>query len=128
MPQQSDDFADVIQRAQRVTVGDVSSPFGIEGNAGRAAFVPGRAPGVPDLDYEAHVSVFALPADAPDYEDVLNDVLRGLAIMRYEEKTFSKEGDFLVACCWLTPRARPAQQPNIAAGDAEPEARPQKLP
>lgn len=122
MPQESDNFADVIERAQRVTPADVPNPF-----AGKEAFVPGRAKGVPDLDFEAHIKVFAMPADAADYEDVMNMVLRGEAVQRYEEKTFTKEGEFIVAICYLTPRARPAQVVNYAAGDAEPEAKPKKI-
>lgn len=121
MPQQSDDFADVLERAQRVTPGDVGDPF-----AGTNAYVPGR--GRPhDLEYDAHIKVFFMPADAADYEEVMNQCLRGEAVQRYEEKTFTKEGDFVVAFCWLTQRPRAAQAVNAAAGDAEPEVRPEKL-
>lgn len=119
----STDFGDVIEKAQRVTAGDVASPF-----AGRDAFVPARGkPGV-EYEFEAHIKVFAMPADAGDYEDVMNEILRGDAVLRYEEKTFTKDGDFLVAMCWMTPRARLAPADNFAAGDAEPAARPQKIP
>lgn len=117
------DFGDIIERAQRVTPGDVASPF-----AGRDAFVPARGKPGTEYDFEANVKVFAMPADAADYEDVLNEILRGDAILRYEEKTFTKDGDFLVAICWLTPRARLVPTDNVAAGDAEPAARPQKIP
>ncbi len=123
MPQESTDFGDVIAKAQRVTPGDVASPF-----AGRDAFVPaGGKPGV-EYDFEAHVKVFAVPADSADYEDVMNEILRGDAILRYEEKTFTKDGDFLVAICWMTSRARPGRADDVAAGDAEPGVRPQKMP
>lgn len=123
MPQESQDFGDVIARAQRVTPGDVASPF-----AGREAFVPARGKPGAEFDFDAHIKVFAMPADAVDYEDVMNLVLRGDAVLRYEEKTFTKDGDFLVAICWLTPRPQAAQAVNVAAGDAEPAARPQKIP
>lgn len=121
--QESQDFADVVAKAQRVTSADVASPF-----AGREAYVTARGkPGV-ELDFDAHVKVFTIPADAPDYEEVMNTVLRGDALLRYEEKTFDKEGNFLVAICWLTPRARAVAAVDVAAGDAEPPVRPQKIP
>ena len=120
---ESTDFGDVIEKAQRGSPGDVASPF-----AGREAFVPARGkPGV-EYDFEAHIKVFAVPTDAADYEDVMNEILRGDAVLRYEEKTFTKDGDFLVAICWMTPRRRLAPADNIAAGDAEPAARPRKMP
>lgn len=122
MPQESEDFLDVITRAQRVTAGDVANPF----ESGKNAFVHGRNTGVPDLDWDAHVEVFALPADAGDYEDIMNMCLRGEATMRYEERTWSKEGDFMVAVVYLTPRPRAAPVDDYAAGEAEPAVRPLK--
>jgi hypothetical protein len=122
--QESTDFADVIERAQRVTPGDVASPF-----ASREAFVPNARGKVgTELNFNSHVKVFCLPTDAPDYEEVMDQILAGDAILRYEEKTFDKDGNFLVAICWLTERPQIAQPVNAAAGDAEPEPRPQRIP
>lgn len=113
-------FAEMIEKAQTVHT-DVASPFPAPG-AGRVAFQPGRVPGAPEFDLEAKVSVFTLPTDSGEYEDVLNMTLRGEAIIRYEEKTFTKEGDFIVALCYMVPRAARAQQAQPAgdAGDREP--------
>lgn len=119
----STDFGDVIEKAQRLTAGDVASPF-----AGQTAFVPAGAKPGAEYEFEAHIKLFAIPADAADYEDVMNLILSGDAVLRYEEKTFTKDGDFMVAICWLTPRRRAAPADNVAAGDAEPAARPQKIP
>ncbi len=121
---QSEDFSDIISKAQRVTK-DIGGLFGSE--QGRVAFEPRRAGG-PDFDYDAHCDVFDLPADKEGYQDVLNTILRGEAILRYEERTFTKEGDFLVAVCYLTPREAPRPPQDQDAGDAEREARPRRLP
>src|SRR3972149_4538346 len=127
MPQESEDFADVIEKAQRVS-NDLGNLFSAQNGPGRVAFEPRGNRAGPDMDYEAHSEVFALPADRDSYEDVMNQVLRGEAIMRYEDRTFSKEGDFLVALVYLTPRARPAPANNQDAGDAESVERPRRLP
>jgi hypothetical protein len=124
MPQDSENFADVVEKAQKVS-GDIGGLFS---NASRVAFEARGNRGGPEQDYEAHSKVFALPADCDDYEDVMNQVLRGEAIMRYEDRTFTKEGDFMVALVYLTPRARPAAVNNQDAGDAEPANRPRRLP
>lgn len=130
MPNQSDDFADIIAKAQKVTLGDVGSPFTLADNAGRNAFVqnPRQVRGMPEHDYDAHIEIFDLPDDAPGYEAVMNQCLRGEALPRYEERVFTKEGTFKVAMCYLTPRERPAAIVDVEAGDAEPVVRPQRLP
>ncbi len=125
MPEPSEDFRDVIERSQRVT-GDLAGMFSSAG--ARTAFEARRAPAGNDLDFDAHVHVFKLPEGSADYEDVLNKCLRGEATIRYEERTFNKEGDFLVAICYLVPRERPRAAPNQDAGDAERIPRAHKLP
>lgn len=127
MAQETDNFADVVARAQQVS-GDVPSMFGPQNGPGRVAFEPRNNRQGPDLEYEAHSEVFSLPTDCDRYEDIMNQVLRGAAIMRYEDRTFSKDGDFLVALVYLTPRARIAPVNNENAGDAEPVERPRRLP
>lgn len=122
MPNDTPDFASLIERAQTVSSSDVASPFPPPG-AGRVAFQPGKVPGAPEFDYDAQVAVFNLPADAEAYEDVLNKSLRGEAIIRYEDRTFTKEGDFLVAICYLVPRAPAARPAEGDAGDREQIAR-----
>lgn len=129
MPQDSEDFADVIEKAQKIgNSKDLGSLFNVQNGPGRVAFEPRGNRAGPDQDFEAHSEVFALPADRDAYEDVMNQVLRGEAIMRYEDRTFTKEGDFMVALVYLTPRARPAVVNNQDAGDAEPVAQPRRLP
>lgn len=124
MPDPDEDFTSVIERAQRVSK-DIGGVFD---GAGRTAFEPRQNRAAQGHDFEAHVKVFLLPTDAGDYEDVLNQILRGEAVLRYEERTFTKDGDFMVAVCFMTPTlpVRPAN--NREAGDAEPDVRPRRLP
>lgn len=124
MADPDEDFSAVIERAQRVSK-DIGGLFG---EAGRVAFEPRRDRVGQEHDFDAHVRVFLLPTDAGDYEDILNTILSGEGVLRYEEKTFTKDGDFMVAICWLTPHARVRVPDNHDAGDAEPEQRPRRLP
>lgn len=126
MPDQSEDFSDVIAKAQRVSK-DMGGLFG-DGTPGRVAFEPGPDHAAPEYDWDAHVAVFCLPSDREGYEEVLNMALHGEATVRYEERTFTKEGDFMVAICYLTPRLQPRPENDQDAGDAEPEVRPRRLP
>ena len=97
MPQDSEDFADVIEKAQKIgNSKDLGSLFNVQNGPGRVAFEPRGNRAGPDQDFEAHSEVFALPADRDAYEDVMNQVLRGEAIMRYEDRTFTKEGDLVI--------------------------------
>lgn len=123
---QSEDFSDVIAKAQRVNK-DMGGLFSTE--TGRVAFEPRRAqqPGQ-DMEYDAHCDVFCLPSDKDGYEDVLNQCLRGEAILRWERDTFTKEGDFMVAVCYLTPRVVERAPQDQDAGDGEREVRPRRLP
>lgn len=126
MPDKSEDFTDIIERAQRVSK-DLGGLFG-DAAAGRVAFEPRQRRAGPEHDFDAHVDVFVIPTDSDAYEDILNQSLRGEAIIRWERDTFTKDGDFMVAVCWLTPRDRP--QPvadGQEAGDAEVPERPKKL-
>lgn len=118
MASESPNFAELIEQAQSINT-DVASPFPAPG-AGRVAFQPGHVPGATVFDFDAKVSVFTLPTDSGEYEDVLNMTLRGEAIIRYEEKTFTKEGDFIVALCYMVPRAQAPRAAQGDAGDREP--------
>ena len=119
-----EDFSNIIERAQRVS----KDMGGLFGDAGRVAFEPRQNRAGPEHDFDAHVKVFLLPTDAEDYEEVLNTILCGDGVLRYEEKTFTKEGDFMVAICWLTQHAAIRPVNNQDAGDVEPEQRPRRIP
>lgn len=127
MPESKDDFTDILERAQRVSK-DIGGLFG-DASSGRVAFEPRQRQRAGQVhDFEAHVDVFVIPTDQDAYEDILNQSLRGEAVIRWERDTFTKEGDFMVAVCWLTPRDRPEAPPDGQdAGDAEVQERPRKL-
>lgn len=127
MPKPEEDFTSIIEQAQR-TSGDLGGMFGTPNNPARVAFEHGRQQAGPQHDYEAHAEVFNLPADKDSYQDVINLILRGDAIKQYEDRTFDKEGNFLIAILYFTPLARPVRINDQDAGDAEPMERPRRLP
>lgn len=125
MPQPEPNFAELIEKAQSFG-NDVAGPFADA--AGRVAFQPGRAPGVPQYDYEAHAEVMYLPADKERYEEILNLLLRGEGIRMREDTTFTKDGDYVVAIVYMTPiRAAGAPAAVGEAGDQEPPEPHEKL-
>lgn len=111
-------FADLIEQAQRQpaaplgnATADISSPFAMPvpgdhrvvdlGDAD-----PEKIPNVAEYNYDAHVGYFLLPRDIAAYEDILNKVLKAKAILRYEDRSFTKDGDCIVTICYLTYTAR----------------------
>lgn len=106
-------FKDIIEAAQALpdpNAGqghDVSSPFErpLPGSH-RVKSIPDGGQVAPNFDYQAHVAFYSIPKQADEYEETLNLILNGEAILRYEEKTFSKEGDFLVTVCYLTAKKK----------------------
>ena len=110
MPNDTLSFADIIEQAQRTPnsggkIQDLSSPFGgvLPPDHRVVANVEGKAPGVPEYDYKVEVHYFTLPSDKDQYEECLNRVARGEAIVRFEKDTFNKEGDFITVVCLMVP-------------------------
>ncbi len=106
-------FADLIAQAQKTPPAnglgfDVSSPFPLplpDDHQVRNLDEeedPAKAPGIPKYNYEAHVDYYTMPTDKAQYEATLNTILNGLAILRYEDRHFTKEGDCIVVICYLT--------------------------
>lgn len=114
-------FADLIQEAQKTpqstSMGvDVSSPFPtpipddhVLRNLDEEED-PLKAPGVPKYNYEAHVQYYELPSDNTAYENTLNEILNGNAILRYEERHFTKEGDCIIVVNYLTYKPPPKEK------------------
>ena len=110
-------FADLIEEAQR-TPGhpgrgaDLTNPFASRQPPDHRVVDlggdDGQVPGAAEYDYEAHVDHFVLPGDKSGYEGVLNQILKGKAVLRYEDRSITKEGDCIVVICYLTyqPSAR----------------------
>lgn len=126
MPDETEDFSAVIAKAQRVD----KDMGGIFGAPGRVAFEPPavRPAAGPELDWDAHCEVFCLPVDKDGYVEIINMCLHGEAVKQFEDRTFTKDGDFMIAICYLTPRQLPEPNPDEDAGDVEAEVRPHRLP
>ncbi len=110
-------FADLIEDAQRTPGApgrghDLTSPFGARQPADHRVVDLGgdgdQVPGGAEFDYAAHVDRFVLPTDKIEYEEVLNTILQAKAVLRYEDRSITKEGDAIVLICYLTykPSAR----------------------
>jgi hypothetical protein len=110
-------FADLIEEAQRTPAvpgrgHDLTSPFGGRQPSDHRIVELGgdgdQVPGAADFDYEAHVDHFVIPSDKAAYESVLNSILQAKAVLRYEDRSITKEGDCIVVICYLTykPSAR----------------------
>src|SRR6266542_910763 len=98
-------FAELIESAQKLPdlLGpkppDLSSPFLPPVPAGHrtvdTSTDPAKIPGIAEFDYDAHVDYFVLPTQKADYEKTLGLILNGKGLLRYEDRTFTKEGDFV---------------------------------
>lgn len=108
-------FADLIESAQKTpprrvnpgTHDDLSSPFpSADPPDHRVVDLtdvdPEKIPGVAEYSYEAHVEHFCLPQDIVGYQNVLNKVLNAKAILRYEDRSLTKDGDCIIVICYLT--------------------------
>ena len=128
-------FAEAIEAAQRGPTApsgdmiDAASPFPMPLPAGHRVVdgdQEGRIPGVVALvDYQAHAKVYnvANAEDCAAYEETLNEILNGSAILRYEERHFTKEGDPLVLMCWMTYTPRPKREGEDAEDDEDVHAK-----
>lgn len=121
-------FAELIEDAQRKPKGaiaplEVTSPFALPVPPDHRVVEddkdPTKVPGVVEYDYEAHVDVFCLNQgeERQEYVDILNQILSGKAMLRYEDRSMTKDGDSMVTICWMTrvAKAKPTTSPR---GDA----------
>ncbi len=114
---ETESFAELIEKAQKApagaerAVGDAASPFPLPLPAGHRVVTdkddPVKIPGAVEYDFQAHVKYFNIPNDADKYEDTVNMILSAGAVLRFEEKHFTKEGDFVIVLCYLTKKPKP---------------------
>lgn len=121
MGQETPGFAALIEEAQRLpaTPGsvppEITSPFGgpLPPDHRVVEDLPGgsKIAGVVEYDYEAHVEVLCVNRkdERALYVEVLNDILSGKAMLRYEDRTVTKDGDAMITICWMTRKPRPAK-------------------
>jgi hypothetical protein len=116
-------FAELIESAQKLpdplapTPTDLSSPFTFTPPAAQQTHRvvdtskdPEKIPGIAEFDYDAHVEHFVIPLQKAEYERALGLILNGKAIPRYEDRTFTKEGDYVIALCYLTYKRNPERE------------------
>ena len=120
----SDDFSAIMEQTNQMSQSGISHPFGVRiPEAGRGS----------NLKVRQTTEVFCLPRDREGYDALFNRLWSGEGTVRYEERTFTKEGEFMVVVCHFAPVGEPQQpQPvglaNLADGDAEAEIKPYRIP
>ena len=83
---------------------------------------PNAIRGVPQYNFTAHFRRFIMGQievaredgaveyaehdDSAAYEALLNDMLQGNAVLRFEERQTLKDGTFVVSICYLTPKKK----------------------
>lgn len=114
-------FEEVIERANQMDRGPIASPFGVPPQP------LGRGPQIP-IQQTTHV--FYLPRDAAAYDELCNRTLwAGLGRIRFEERTWTKEGELAVTLCYLTEAQLPRPpQAELGGGAEEVEVRPYRIP
>lgn len=106
-------FAELIEEAQKPPQGvgaippEVTSPFGSPLPTDHRVVdevSPGKVPNAVEYDYKAHVAVLCLNKDEERdaYTDIVNKVCAGEALLRFEDRNMTKEGDSMVTISWLT--------------------------
>ncbi len=69
----------------------------------------------PKFEYKAYLRKFFIGADddaITDYENIINRALSGEVVVRFEERTITKEGDVIILMSWLEPIKKPAPKEN----------------
>lgn len=114
------DFADVVDKANRMSKSAIAHPFG----ASQQTLAQG-----PRLPIQQTTQLFYLPKDVAAYDECCNRLWAGDGRVRYEDRTFTKEGEVLIILSYFTDA--PPDVPrdgNPAAGIEEPEVRPYRIP
>lgn len=120
MAKETKGFAELIEDAQRAPTGAVSAPAEVTSPFAMPVppdhrvvneVDPGKVPGAVEYDYEAHSEVLCLNQDEERarYAEILNDCLNAKAILRYEDRNWTKEGDAMVLICWMTRKPKPVR-------------------
>lgn len=114
-------FEEVIAQVNQMSQGPIASPFGVPPQP------LGQGPRVP-VRQVTHV--FYLPRDAAAYDELFNETLwAGRARVRFEERTWTKEGEVAVVVCYFTDAPAPRPQPaEPEVGAVEAPVRPFRIP
>lgn len=114
------DFANVVDKANRLSNVPIAHPFGSQ----QQALAQG-----PRLPIQQTTQLFYLPRDVAAYDECCNRLWAGEGKIRYEDRTFTKEGEVLIIMSYFTdaPAPRP-QDGNAGDGAEEPDVRPYRIP
>jgi len=86
--------------------------------------VEGKATPV-EWDYSHHCQVFTLPGDEEAYNAVQDQCLRGDALPRAEERSFTPlTGEYRILLTWLTRRRNPEREARLAEEERDADAPP----
>ena len=114
-------FEEVIAKANQMAQGPIASPFGVPQRT------LGRGPQIP---IRQTTQVFYLPRDAASYDEQCNMLWAGGGEIRFEERTWTKEGELAITLCHFT-EAQPQRPPQAEPGGGgaeEVEVRPYRIP
>jgi hypothetical protein len=115
-------FEEMIAQVNQMDQGPIASPFGVPHQ------VVGQGQRVP---IQQTTQVFYLPRDATAYDALYNETLwAGRGKVRFELRTWTKEGEVAVAVCHYTDAQppRPPQAEPGGGGAEEVEVRPYRIP
>lgn len=116
-------FQDVIDQANQMTQGPIASPFGIP----KQALAQG-----PRLPIRQTTQIYNLPRDIAAYDEICNELWAGRYKIRFEDRTFTKEGEVVIILSYFTDAPAPRQQPEAVGGPAgageEAAIRPYRIP
>ena len=116
------DFAEIMDQANRMADAAVVHPFG-NGPSPLARVGQGRG-----LPVRQITQMFYCPKDLAEYDACCNRAWAGEISIRFEERTFTKEGEWLVVVCFMEQdEQRPLPGETSTNGDTEPDTRPHKL-
>lgn len=116
------DFASIMGKANEMANAAITHPFGMPMNG---VANPRRPQGLP---IRQCTEVFCLPGKKDEYDELMNRAWAGEIDIRYEERTWSKESDLMIAVCYFERRTEPRPHDVPSDGDAEPEEKSRKLP
>lgn len=116
-------FQDVIDQANQMTQGPIANPFGIP----QQSLAQGRR-----LPIQQTTHVFNLPRDIAAYDELCNELWAGRGKIRFENQTFTKDGEVVIILSYFTDAPVPRPQPAAGGGGAgipeEAEIRPFRIP
>lgn len=112
-------FEEIMDQANQMSQSALAHPFGAPTQALAQS---------PRLPIQQTTCLFYLPRDLAMYDECCNRLWSGIGKIRYEERTFTKEGEVLVVLSYFTDAPAPPPNPNGGEAAEEAEVRPYRIP